>query len=336
MNKKKNNKYLITSDWISGFTQADGCFSVSFNKTKYGKLKIRPQPRWILTQHIKDLELMKNIRNFLGVGFIQINRNEVNLIVSSLTDILNVIIPHFTLYPVRGAKLQSFLIFKKIAEKMKEKEHLNLKYLIQMIQLAYFSNKSSRNLTSKKELFKLLGLKDAEISSLLKKVNNNLNDFNKSLSLINKKPISLEFILGLIEGDASFNFSFRLKQRSVVPNFTIIQDLNCLSVLQEVADFFNCGKIYNLSTFAARYQVQNLKELLVYILPKLEKCKFNSSKREQFNIFVKGCNWIKTLGYQNDEALKMLVLLVYDMNKEGKNRKLTKEEYIKQFIFSKK
>lgn len=56
---------------------------------------------------------MKKLHKALGVGKLSINRESVNIVVSSITDILTVIIPHFDKYPVKGGKLVSYLIFVK-------------------------------------------------------------------------------------------------------------------------------------------------------------------------------------------------------------------------------
>jgi len=52
-------------------------------------------------------------QKYLKVGRLTINsnRNEINIVVTKLDEIINVIIPHFDKYPVRGGKLISYLIF---------------------------------------------------------------------------------------------------------------------------------------------------------------------------------------------------------------------------------
>jgi len=46
--------YLFTKDWISGFTQSDGSFVVSFESKNNG-IPIRPRPVFNLTQSISEL-----------------------------------------------------------------------------------------------------------------------------------------------------------------------------------------------------------------------------------------------------------------------------------------
>lgn len=55
----------------------------------------------------------------------RVERNPVvYLRLSSIADILNVIIPFFTKYPIQGSKRLDFYDFCEIAELMKNKAHL--------------------------------------------------------------------------------------------------------------------------------------------------------------------------------------------------------------------
>jgi hypothetical protein len=40
------------------------------------------------------------------------------------------------------------------------------------------------------------------------------------------------------------------------------------------------------------------------------------------------CELIKKEGFKTDEGLKAIVDLAWDMNKNGKNRKISKEQYL--------
>ena len=54
------------------------------------------------------LELQK----YLGIGRVQRNRNNVTFVVSSIEEIVSVLIPLFEQNPLLGGKLTSYLIFK--------------------------------------------------------------------------------------------------------------------------------------------------------------------------------------------------------------------------------
>lgn len=58
--------YLFTNDWISGFTQSDGSFVISFENKNNG-IPIRPRPVFNLTQSINELEMFIALQKYLGV-----------------------------------------------------------------------------------------------------------------------------------------------------------------------------------------------------------------------------------------------------------------------------
>ena len=64
MNNMNNNNFNITSDWISGFTQSDGSFVISFINTKSG-IPLRPVPVFNLTQSKIEYELFIEIQKKL-------------------------------------------------------------------------------------------------------------------------------------------------------------------------------------------------------------------------------------------------------------------------------
>jgi hypothetical protein len=79
--------------------------------------------RFVITQHSKDSVLLDNISNYLGCGKCYSSRNEVNLTVSTFSDI-NKIISLFNKYPLLGTKKEDYLDFCKVAELIKSKDHL--------------------------------------------------------------------------------------------------------------------------------------------------------------------------------------------------------------------
>lgn len=84
-----------------GFTQADGSFMVIIKKQPRGKFLYRFVPTFELSQSIHDLELMQALYTYLGVGRFVINRERVSIVVTSLKEIITVILPHFERWKVR-------------------------------------------------------------------------------------------------------------------------------------------------------------------------------------------------------------------------------------------
>ena len=114
-----------------------------------------------------------------------------------------------------------------------------------------------------------------------------------------------------------------------------MHELASIEALNALVDFFGCGSVYVLPSKAARYQIENLDEILTKIIPVFSQehnLKFNTIKQVHFEIFVKVCELIKKNGYKSDKDLQLIVDLAWDMNKEGKNRRISKAEYLAKFI----
>lgn len=116
---KKRDSYLLSEeplnpDWVSGFTEGDGSFFVS---TEYANNRIRPC--LAIGLNIRDLALLKKIKEFFGgIGSISsaAANNSVHYKILGLTQLNNIIVPHFNTYELAGNKLANFLIWRSIVE----------------------------------------------------------------------------------------------------------------------------------------------------------------------------------------------------------------------------
>jgi hypothetical protein len=54
--------------WLAGFTDAEGCFFIALKKAQKSKLGETVLLRFILTQHIRDKELLKSLISTLNCG----------------------------------------------------------------------------------------------------------------------------------------------------------------------------------------------------------------------------------------------------------------------------
>nr|YP_010218563.1 LAGLIDADG endonuclease [Morchella brunnea]UBU98482.1 LAGLIDADG endonuclease [Morchella brunnea] len=324
---KMKTNYNFTEGWFSGFSQSDGCFTIAFEKRKSGLL-VRPKPIFVLTQDISELDMFKKLHLHVGIGYITKSKINVSLYVTSLADIKNVLFPIFDKHPLRYGKRRSYLIFKHVVNMMLNKEHLKLEGLLSIIHLSFWMNKetSTRTEESKTKLIDFLRDKHGELPEY------------KETSITNDLPIapmSLDFITGLIDGDGSFNVSFQLKPyRRVKINFTVVQETSCKEVLNELKAYFGCGKVYDLPSSASRYQVENQDLIMNNIAPILNNVKFNTEKSEYYKATIKAGEILKTEGIKSDESFKTIIDLVYDINKSGKRRRLTKQEFIEMMMKS--
>jgi LAGLIDADG endonuclease len=272
------------------------------------------------------------LHKYLGVGNIIKNRNNITLVVTSIDEIIKVIIPLFDKSCLYGSKLSSYQIFREISLMMKDKKHLTLEGTLQIIELAYFMNKetSLRTEFTKQELLNKIRNKYGMLP-FFSRAEPAEPKINFSETKNSGATITLEFIRGLIDGDGSFNVNFRTERRRIGVNFTVVSELSSISVLNDLIKYFKCGSVYKLPSSAARYQVQTVDEILNLIAPIFNNIKFNTLKQTHFEKTIKVCELIKTKGYKTDEDLKTIVNLAWDMNKSGKNRKISKDQYLSKF-----
>jgi hypothetical protein len=90
-----------------------------------------------ITQHIRDIELMKSLEKYFHCGKCNIRRmSEISdYNVMSFQNIIEVIIPFFEAYPLRGVKSKNLADFRKAAQIMKVKGHLENEGLEQILIL---------------------------------------------------------------------------------------------------------------------------------------------------------------------------------------------------------
>lgn len=140
MQNNKDFKWFIT-----GFTEAEGCFNINIYKTKAGKYTAKL--RFSLAIMENDTELLNQIRNFLNCGNISKPRSNgmIHYTVSKLSDINSIIIPHFKDYPLRGNKFQDFNSWCLAANIITEGRHLTSEGIIELQDLFKNMNRSRAN-----------------------------------------------------------------------------------------------------------------------------------------------------------------------------------------------
>ena len=116
--------YKISSPyWIAGFVSGDGSFNIKTTEVRKGKVQLR----FAIHLHIREKEVIKGLAEFFNIQmnkYIYYTTTSVAIQIVNISDILNIIIPFFEEYQIKGAKELDFIDFKKVAEIVKLKEHL--------------------------------------------------------------------------------------------------------------------------------------------------------------------------------------------------------------------
>jgi hypothetical protein len=134
--------------WIAGFVDGEGCFSVSFNSNSTSKSGKQIFPEFVITQGMKSLDVLEDIRTFFDCGSLVINKRHdnhrehlVKYCVRSIPDLRIHVIPFFEEFPLKTAKRNDFEIFKKIIRLMSDKKHLTESGFLKIKELAEGMNR---------------------------------------------------------------------------------------------------------------------------------------------------------------------------------------------------
>ena len=134
--------------WISGFTDGEGCFTISVIRnatTRFGKQIF---PEFVITQGAKSLKALQKIEKFFSCGSIVLNKRYDNhnedlyrYCVRSIQDLHSIIVPFFDEFSLRTYKRNDFLIFKEVIAMMIQKKHLTKKGWDKILKLSSLTNR---------------------------------------------------------------------------------------------------------------------------------------------------------------------------------------------------
>ena len=133
--------------YIVGFTDGEGCFSISIFKNSTTKLGYQAFPEFVLTQGAKSVRLLEEIRSYFDCGRIYESRSDNHrenihrYCVRSLKDIQEIIIPFFEKYRLKTNKRFDFETFCLGVDMIARKEHLNPDGLDRLRSLAATMNR---------------------------------------------------------------------------------------------------------------------------------------------------------------------------------------------------
>lgn len=211
---------------------------------------------------------------------------------------------------------------------MQDKMHLDPKGFISILNFCYFTHTTS---TRSMESYQTIVSSINDKFPLICKQSELKIDFNSVNA--NNDIYHVDFICGMVDGDGSISFTFSNVKKKVTSEFSISTGLEDYSVLLALKNKLQCGEIY-ISTKKeyVKYRVTKMKDLINKIIPLLKEGRLYTVKQEYLVPSFEVWNILYTEGIQSDKNLQRVVDLVYNINLEGKNRKITKETYLQRFI----
>jgi hypothetical protein len=295
-----SNKPKSLDPWfITGFTDAEACFSVNFSENKKLKLGWRVQPNFRIELHTKDLDLLKSIQLFFkDIGEFGVNstRESVFFQVRNLDDLVNIIIPHFDKYPLQSVKSIDYLLWKQCISLMVTKEHLTQAGLAKIVSIKGAIN---------------LGLSDKLSNSFP-----HVKVLTRPEFIVSENIINPYWITGFFEGDGSIFVSINSTTNFVNPVMVIELNKREKPLLEKIQLFFEgIGNIYsNPSNNTVQWKVGKLSNIKKAILH------FNSYplmgfKSYNFIIWTEIIFLIETKAHLTPEGLVRVKSLKDQLNK---------------------
>nr|YP_009710800.1 LAGLIDADG homing endonuclease [Macrolepiota fuliginosa]QFZ98749.1 LAGLIDADG homing endonuclease [Macrolepiota fuliginosa] len=311
-----NNK--LNPWFITGFADAEGCFSFTIKPDAKSKLKWRSSPLFVIKLHIKDTAILELIKNTLMVGKIRKNGiNSVQYQVESFNE-LQVIVDHFNKYPLVTEKASDYLIFKQCFEIVKQREHLTEKGLLKLIGL-----KSSLN----------WGLSDS-----LKEAFPNVTLVSRPEYKFNGIPDPF-WVAGFTSGDGSFHLNIRKSETKISHRvslrFSINLNIRDAEVLKGLVSYLPQANTLNKTSTGVALQgtlnqenqyvsksnntvsfaITKISEISEVVIPFFEKYSIQGLKSLDFADFKKVAMMIGAKEHLTIEGLNRILEIKLNMNK---------------------
>lgn len=166
-------------------------------------------------------------------------------------------------------------------------------------------------------LFSLLGVPETKDIKFIENTTTNITS-----------PITNDNIAGIIDGDGSFYVTFH-KNGTIKVGFSITADKESRSLLEGIQkQFKGIGSIKEGSKNELVYSITGINQIIGTLIPFINNNPLHSERALHYEKFK-----TVSLILLNEQPLSIstklkIVELVYNMNKKGKRRSLSKEDYI--------
>lgn len=301
--------------FLTGFTDAEGCFSILIQPNSKYKTNWRIKPIFSIGPvsrftDKKDADLLETIKSYWTVGKIhKHSKDSVQYRVETVRE-LQIIVGHFDKYPLISAKLTDYTLFKKAFEIIKSNEHL-----------------------SQEGLLKLIGIK----ASLNIGLTSNLKKAFPSWEIVQLKRPEYVFtyiadpnwIAGLSSGDASFNIKIsssttKLGSR-VQLRFAIGLNIREKELIKHLATYFkldstslvknseNLRYIYLRST-SVNLEVVKHSDIINKIIPFFDRYPIQGNKSLDYSDFNKIAGMIGNKQHLTPKGFKEIMNIKSKMN----------------------
>ena len=134
------------NSYLSGFADGEGCFCVTFNKSKRHRFGWDIRPSFSVSQNRDRAEVLWIFKDSFRCGTIRPDRSDRTLKyeIRSISELVGKVIPHFEKYPLLSGKKRDFKIFSNICKRLLSKQHLTVEGFNKIVHEALALNPSAR------------------------------------------------------------------------------------------------------------------------------------------------------------------------------------------------
>jgi hypothetical protein len=138
----------LDPEWIAGFVDGEGCFSVSVHRNsfmhRHGGWQI--QSAFHVYKHSDHRDVLELLRSHFGCGYVRPKGSQSSVLtysVSALRELDEIVVPFFEEHCLL-VKDQDFRLFSSIVRAMKQKEHLTVEGFEWIVRAAYQMNANGK------------------------------------------------------------------------------------------------------------------------------------------------------------------------------------------------
>ena len=139
-------------EWIVGFVDGEGCFSISVVRNATCALGWQVQHEFAVTQAAPSLAALEYIKDELGCGkIVEQARHDIHrspllrFSVKRRDELIGIVVPFFKEHPLRTAKRHDFERFALVLQLMEEGAHLTRAGLADIASITESMNRKQRS-----------------------------------------------------------------------------------------------------------------------------------------------------------------------------------------------
>lgn len=116
----------LHAQWITGFTDGQGCFHVALNRNPGLRFGYQILPEFSVVQHQRDVQILHRLKTYWGCGVVRRNHDtRMCYRVRRLHHLDTVIVPFFEQHTLKTHKHVEFLGWRDVVRAMVQGRHLD-------------------------------------------------------------------------------------------------------------------------------------------------------------------------------------------------------------------